>query len=86
MIKCACTDNSVYPWQTAKKMLCSGLHSQELNNMLMNKVHKADNDLLSDIREFMEVNSKRAERFKTDSRTTSNIRNKPSVGLSLSSV
>lgn len=44
----------------------------------MSKVHKTDDDLLSDIREFIEVSSERAERFRTDSKTTTKIRNKPS--------
>lgn len=62
----------------SKKMLCGRLHSRELSNVLISKVHKTDDDFLSDIREFIEVSSECAERFRTDSRTTTTIHNKPS--------
>lgn len=53
----------------SKKLLCIGLHSRELCNMLMSKIHKDECELLRDIRDFTEINNERVERFKTSNST-----------------
>lgn len=50
-----------------KKLLCIGLHSKDLCNVLMSKTHVDEKDLLRDIRDFTEVNAVRAKRFKKTS-------------------
>lgn len=51
----------------SKKMICSGLQSREVSNVLMSKTHATEEGLLLDIRDYLGVNPERSALFKSQS-------------------
>ncbi|CAI6345769.1 unnamed protein product [Macrosiphum euphorbiae] len=57
----------------SKKLMCMGLHSKDMCNVLMSRTHNEEYEVLQDLRECDEVFQSRNERFKSTSNSKSTL-------------